>query len=378
MITDIMQILAQGREMGASDVHITSNSPPVYRINGRLVLPPDANPLTGEDTYRLLQRLVTDTRVWEKITEYGQDDFALSFPGIGRIRVNIYSQRAAYAAAIRLLPTDLPDLETLGLPPVVKELALRETGLLLVTGSTGSGKTTTLAGMINLLNHTKNLNILTLEDPIEYVHEHNTCIVNQREIGSDTVSFAAGLRAALRQDPDVIMVGEMRDLDTISTAVTAAETGHLVLASLHSGNAVQAVERIVDAYPPYQQQQIRNQLAATLQGIIHQELIPRNDNRGRVVAAEVLVATPAAKNLIRENKINQLYSVMQTGSAVGMITMDKSLAILLQSQIISPLEYAQRLTVKPGLIEGDYSGFRIPGKGQAGAFEKGHTAVGQL
>ncbi|MEN6462151.1 MAG: type IV pilus twitching motility protein PilT [Syntrophomonas sp.] len=343
VLPSIAEIITTGMKMGASDIHLTVFRPPIFRINGRLLPQPDVEPLTAEDIQRLGQELAPDTTVLTRLKENGQDDFSNSFPGVGRVRVNLYVQRGVCAAAIRLIPVNVPQLENLGLPPVVHDLAMKEKGLLLVTGVTGSGKSTTLAGIINLLNHTRNYNILTLEDPIEYIHQHGTCVVNQREVGNDTISFAQGLRAALRQDPDVIMVGEMRDLETISTVITAAETGHLVLASLHSGSAAQTVERVIDAFPPHQQGQIRNQLATTLLGIITQELIPRNDGLGRVVATEILVASLAVRNLIRENKIHQIYSAIQTGSAAGMVTMEKSLKALYQQNIISCLEYSQRV-----------------------------------
>lgn len=337
-----LELIGQGMEMGASDIHITVFRPPMFRVNGRIISMPGQEPFTGEDTRILGDEIIPDERIRKSLEEFGQADFSNSFPGVGRFRVNLFTQRGSLAAAIRIIPVQVPDIDTLGLPPVVKELAVKEKGLILVTGVTGSGKSTTLAAMINLLNHSKNANILTLEDPIEYLHRHGTCIINQREVGTDTTSFALALRAALRQDPDVIMVGEMRDLDTISTAITAAETGHLVLASLHSGSAAQTVERVVDVFPPHQQAQVRIQLANCLQGIISQQLIPRADNSGRVVAAEIMLATPAVRNLIRENKIHQLYSAIQTGSAAGMITMEKAVKQLLQVKLISYEDASKR------------------------------------
>lgn len=343
LLPSILEIITLAMEMGASDIHLTEFRPPIYRINGRLLPKPDAESLTAEYIQRLGQELAPNARVLRNLRENGQEDFTNSFPGVGRVRVNLYRQKGSLAAAIRLIPAKIPQLNSLGLPPVVNELVLKEKGLLLVTGVTGSGKSTTLAGMINFLNHIRNYNILTLEDPIEYMHQHGTCIINQREVGNDTMSFAQGLRAALRQDPDVIMVGEMRDLETISTAISAAETGHFVLASLHSGSAAQTIERVIDAFPPHQQAQIRSQLATTLQGIITQQLIPRNDGQGRVVAAEVLVVSLAVRNLIRENKIHQIYSAIQTGSNAGMVTMENSLKILYQQNIIPHSEYSKRL-----------------------------------
>lgn len=337
-----LEIIKKGVEMGASDVHITVFRPPLYRVNGRLTAGAEEQLLNAADTKRLGEEIIPNEKIRQVLEDNGQADFSNSFPGVGRFRVNLYVQRGSWAAAIRLIPVTVPELESLNLPPVVAEMAMKESGLVLVTGVTGSGKSTTLAGMINLLNHTRNCNILTLEDPIEYLHRHGTCIINQREIGTDTPSFAQALRAALRQDPDVILVGEMRDLETISTALTAAETGHLVLATLHSGSAAQTVERIVDVFPPHQQAQVRIQLANCLQGIITQQLVPRADGNGRAVSVEILVANPAIRNLVRENKIHQIYSSIQTGSAIGMITMDKSLKLLYQKGIISLEEATKR------------------------------------
>ncbi len=339
------EIVKKGVELGASDIHLTVFRPPLYRVNGKIVQS-DYELLSAEDTQRLCEEIIPNEKARRQLEETGQADFSNSFPGVGRFRVNIFIQRGSWAAALRLIPVNVPELDKLNLPPVVSELALKESGLILVTGVTGSGKSTTLAAMINLLNHTRNANILTLEDPIEYLHRHGTCMINQREIGTDTESFALALRAALRQDPDVILLGEMRDLETISTALTAAETGHLVLATLHSGSAAQTVERVVDVFPPHQQSQVRIQLANCLQGIISQQLVPKADGSGRVVAAEILVVTPALRNLIRENKIHQIYSAIQTGSSVGMVTMEKSLKSLYQRGIISLEDATKRAHVE--------------------------------
>jgi len=339
-----LEIITRGVQMGASDVHITVFQPPMYRVNGQLLSVPGDQPLSAEDTRKIGEEIIPNARIKQRFQEEGQADFSNSLPGVGRLRVNLYIQRGSWAAALRLIPAVIPKLNTLGLPSIVQEMAMKERGLILVTGTTGSGKSTTLAAMIDLLNHNKNAHILTLEDPIEYLHRHGTCIINQREIGSDTVSFAQGLRAALRQDPEIILIGEMRDLETISIAMTAAETGHLVLASLHSGSAAQAVERVINIFPPYQQDHIRIQLAASLQGIISQQLVPNLDASGRVVAAEILINNPAIRNLIRENKIHQIYSVIQTGSSFGMITMDKALKVLYQQKKISMAELSKRQT----------------------------------
>ncbi|MBO8159241.1 type IV pilus twitching motility protein PilT [Thermosyntropha sp.] len=345
-VLSALEIITRAVEIGASDVHLTVFRPPVYRVNGRLVSFDSDQVLTQDDTVRLAREIIPNEEVERNLKEKGQVDFSNAFPGIGRFRVNLYVQRGSMAAAIRIIPINVPNIDDLGLPPTVKEFAMKDTGLVLVTGVTGSGKSTTLAAMIDLMNRTRSLHILTLEDPIEYLHRHNKCIINQREVGMDTVSFPLALRAALRQDPDVIMVGEMRDLETISTAITAAETGHLVLASLHSGSASQTVARIIDVFPPEQQTQIRVQLANSLQGIVSQQLVPRIDGKGRVVAVEVLVATPAVRNLIRENKIHQIYSVLQTSAGTGMITMEKSLRSLYDRGLISLEELNRRLANK--------------------------------
>jgi len=345
MSKSIKEILAKAVEIGASDVHLTVFRPPVYRVNGKLISLSEDEQLSNEDTQRLGAEMIPSPKVKQYLDENGQVDFSNAIQGVGRFRINIYVQRGSYAAAIRLIPFNIPPLDSLGLPPVVRELAIKDRGLVLVTGSTGSGKSTTLAAMIDLLNHTKSNHIITLEDPIEYLHRHNSCIINQREVGTDTGSFALALRAALRQDPDIILVGEMRDLETISTAVTAAETGHLVLATLHSSSAAQTVERIVDVFPPHQMAQIRTQLSATLQGIISQQLIPRVDSKGRALACEIMVATPAIRNLIRENKSHQIYSSIQTGAAQGMVTMEKSLKSLYQKGLISLEEVNKRAGV---------------------------------
>lgn len=331
----VVEIVKKGVDMGASDIHLTVFRPPLFRVNGRIISGPEEELLRAEDTVRLGEELIPNHKVLKQLEENGQADFSNAFPGIGRVRVNLYIQRGSWAAAVRLIPVTIPELSNLNLPPVVADLAQKENGLVLVTGVTGSGKSTTLAAMINLLNNSRNANILTLEDPIEYLHRHGTCIINQREIGTDTPTFALALRAALRQDPDVILVGEMRDLETISTALTAAETGHLVFATLHSGSAAQTVERVVDVFPPHQQGQVRIQLANCLQGIITQQLVPKADRSGRVCATEILVATPAIRNLIRENKVHQIYSAIQTGTNSGMITMDKSLKALYQKGLIT-------------------------------------------
>jgi len=330
-----IEIISKAVELGASDVHIVASHPPIYRINGMLITLPSGEVLSQQDTKKFGEEMISNPSIRQSIENYGQADFAHSFPDLGRVRINVYIQGGSWAAAVRIIPLQVPGLSNLGLPPVVTQLAMQDQGLILVTGATGSGKSTTLAGMIDHINHSRSKNIITMEDPIEFLHQRGTCIVNQREVGSDISSFTLGLRAALRQDPDIIMVGEMRDLETISIALTAAETGHLVMASLHSGNTVQTLERVINVFPPYQQFQVRLQLATSLLGIISQQLIPVADGNSRVPAAEVLIMNSAIRNLIRENKMHQIYSAIQTGSSVGMISMDKAVKMLYQQNRIS-------------------------------------------
>ncbi|MGE5405885.1 MAG: type IV pilus twitching motility protein PilT [Candidatus Saccharibacteria bacterium] len=345
----VRELVQRANDIGASDLHITVQRQPTFRVNGTLITFPEDPILNSEDTERLANQLIPDPKLKERLLEVGQVDFSNALQGIGRFRVNLYIQRGSHAAAIRMIPFHVPKLEGLGIPPVARELAMLDRGMVLVTGPTGSGKSTTLAAMIGLLNTEKALTIITLEDPIEYLHRHDKCIINQREVGVDTNAFADALRAALRQDPDVILVGEMRDLETISTAVTAAETGHLVLASLHSSSAAQTIDRIIDVFPPHQQPQIRVQLAANLQGVIAQQLVPRSDTPGRCIALEIMVCTPAVRNLIREGKTHQISSVLQTGGAQGMVTMDKSLKSLYQAGKISYEELSKRISSKDNL-----------------------------
>lgn len=342
-VLKVVEVTRKAMELGASDVHLTVSRAPTFRINGRLVSQTEYPMLSPDDTFQLGEELMREEKLRRQIQEQGHVDFSSTLPGVGRVRVNIYLQRGSYAVAIRLIPMSIPDIDTLGLPSAARDLLFKGSGLILVTGPTGSGKSTTLAAMIDLLNRSVNAHIITLEDPIEYLHRHGTCIINQREVGTDCPDFAQGLRAALRQDPDVILVGEMRDLETIATAMTAAETGHLVMATLHAATAVQTVERIIDVFPPHQQDQIRVQLANTLLGIFSQQLVPKLDGNGRVLAAEVLVANPAVRNLVRENKTHQLHSVMQTGAAQGMVTMEKALSLFVQRGLITQEEMKRRL-----------------------------------
>lgn len=315
----------------ASDLHLTANLPPMIRKNG--VLSSLGEEILSIDDLRNLSQEILGNK-FEKYNEIGEMDSSYSLDGIGRFRVNVFRQLESDAIAIRSITLDVPTLEELNHPSIVKELANKKRGLILVTGPTGSGKSTTLAAMINEINSTRSENIITLEDPIEYIHKHKKSIINQREIGRDSKSYKNALRAALREDPDVILIGEMRDLETISIAITAAETGHLVLSTLHTIGAIQTIDRIIDVFPPYQQQQIRIQLASVLQGIISQQLIPTVDNSERVAALETMIINPAIQNQIREGKTHQIQSVIQTGSKFGMKTMDMYLVDLINLGVI--------------------------------------------
>ena len=334
MPIEYSEILLEVVDRKASDLHLTAGAPPMLRQRGRLVALENYPRLTPEDTREFIYSILT-TEQRRRLETDLQLDFAYVVPGRARFRVNAYFQRGAVAAAFRLIPSEIVPIDALGLPPIVHELARRPRGLVLVTGPTGSGKSTSLAAMIDEINQTREEHIVTIEDPIEFVHAHKRCIINQRELGNDATSFASALKAALRQDPDVILVGEMRDLDTISTALTAAETGHLVFATLHTQDAPQTIDRIIDVFPPAQQAQIRVQLSVTLQGVITQQLLPTADGAGRCVACEVLVPTAAVRNLIREGKIHQIPSVIQTGAAQGMQSMDSALATLVRAGTIT-------------------------------------------
>ena len=314
-------------DTGASDLHLTSGARPSIRLNGELKQMEDQPILTPPVIQRVLYAALTQKQR-EKFEENLELDFAYSVPGRARFRVNIYRQRDALGAAFRIIPFEIRKLEDLGVPPSVANFASLPRGFVLVTGPTGSGKSTTLASLIDLANRTRSEHIMTVEDPIEFLHRHQKCIVNQREVGEDTWSFQNALKHVLRQDPDIILVGEMRDLETISVALTAAETGHLVFATLHTQDAAQTIDRIIDVFPTNQQQQVRVQLAGSLQGVVCQTLARTRDGHGRAVATEVLVATPAIRNLIREGKTHQIYSAMQAGSKHGMHTMDQHLADL--------------------------------------------------
>ena len=341
MIT-IEEILSNAANFNASDVHITVGVPPKMRVNGALVnmnypvlLPDDAETIISS---------ILDKRHKSIYDELGEADFSAAFPGIGRYRVNVFRQRGNMAAALRIVGTEIPRPEQLGVPQAVQDLYTRKRGLVLVTGPTGSGKSTTLASIINIANINTSNHIITLEDPIEYIHHHKKSIVNQRELGMDTLSFDNALRAALREDPDIILVGEMRDPETIQIAITAAETGHLVFSTLHTIGAAATVDRIIDVFPPHQQQQIRIQLAMVIEGVISQQLLPTADGHGRCAAFEVMLATPAIRAQIREGKTHQIESTIQTSRNVGMVTMDDCLVDMYRNGQISrenALLYAQ-------------------------------------
>ena len=330
MSIDFADLLMEVVNRRASDLHLSAGAPPTIRVRGRLSGLEGYPTLTSTDTREIVYSILSgDQR--QRLETHWQLDFAYSIPGHARFRVNAYYQRGAVGAAFRLIPFDLTSIDALGLPSAVHDFTRKPRGFVLVTGPTGSGKSTSLAAMIDEINSTRDEHIMTIEDPIEFLHAHKKCLVNQRELGSDAQSFADALKAALRQDPDVILVGEMRDLETISTALTAAETGHLVFATLHTQDTAQTVDRIIDVFPPSQQGQVRVQLSVALQGIVTQQLLPTADGAGRVAACEVLVPTPAVRNLIREGKTHQIYSVLQTGSAQGMQTMDTALVGLVRS-----------------------------------------------
>src|SRR5438874_4496721 len=328
----------------ASDLHITAGAHPTVRVRCRLTPLEDYPVLSGTDTREIVYSILTgDQR--QRLETNWQLDLAYSIPGHARFRVNAYFQRGALGAAFRLIPFELNSIESLGLPASVHEFTRKPRGFVLVTGPTGSGKSTTLAAMIDEINRTREEHIMTIEDPIEFLHSHKKCLVNQRELGAHAQSFSEALKAALRQDPDVILVGEMRDLETISTALTAAETGHLVFATLHTQDTAQTIDRVIDVFPAHQQGQVRVQLSVSLMGILTQQLLPNADGSGRVVATEVLVPNPAIRNLIREGKTHQIYSVLQTSSSLGMQTMDTSLAQLVrQGQITQKMAESRSST----------------------------------
>src|ERR1700730_15086239 len=352
-LTSIDDLLEQMVSLGASDLHVTVGSPPAFRVRGHIARAEGFEPFTADDTRALLYRILSSEQ--QKNFELKRQlDFAYAMPGVARFRVNVYYQREAVGAAFRLIPQEIKSLEELNLPHIMHSLSAYPRGLVLVTGPTGSGKSTTLAAVIDEINRTRSDHILTIEDPIEFVHRHKRCIVNQREIGPDAASFSEALKAALRQDPDVILVGAMRALETISTALTAAETGHLVFGTLHTQSAPSTIDRIVDVFPPEGQEQIRIMIANSLQAVVTQALLPTADGAGRVAALEILLPDDAVRNLIRQAKIEQVYSVMQTKTAGGMQTMEQALADLVLRQVVNvddALSRSSRPDQLTGLLE---------------------------
>jgi len=362
-------------EMRASDLHLTTGSQPAVRVHGHIELLTDFPELDSETTRQLIYRITT-TEQQKQLELNRQLDFAHGVRGLARFRVNAYYQRESMAAAFRLIPTEIKSVEELGLPSTLHELVSKPRGLVLVTGPTGSGKSTTLASLLDEINTTRTDHIITIEDPIEFLHRHKSCIVNQREIGQDATGFADALRGALRQDPDVILVGEMRDLETIATALTAAETGHLVFATLHTQSAPSTIDRIIDVFPAEQQDQVRMQLANSLQGIVTQTLMPTADGNGRVAALEILVLDDAIRNLIRQGKIEQVYSYMQTGARRGMQTMEQSLTDLVQRRLVSVAEAIGRSSRPEALVTAlERAGVSIPALGDGAS---AHAAAATL
>jgi twitching motility protein PilT len=341
---DFADVLTRMAEERASDVHLSPGFAPAMRVRGKIVPLEEYGVLLPQQTRDTVYSLLNDEQR-KRFESRKQLDLAYAVPGVARFRVNCFFQRGSISAAFRRIPHEIPQLEQLGLPAVLEELTRKPRGFILVTGPTGSGKSTSLAAMIDIINREREEHILTIEDPIEFLHQHKRCIVNQREIGSDAEDFSLALTSALREDPDVILVGEMRDLDTMATALTAAETGHLVFATLHTQSTAQTVDRIIDIFPAEQQAQVRMQLSIGLQGIVTQQLLPTADGSGRVVACEVLVPTPAVRNLIREGKTHQIYSAIQTSGALGMQTMDAHLAQLVRTGRITRKLAEQRASV---------------------------------
>ena len=357
-VNSIDDLLAEMVARNASDLHLSVGASPAVRVKGELERL-DFDPLTPEDTQQLLYRILS-TEQQKQIEVKRQLDLSYAVPGLARFRVNVYFQRDALGGAFRMIPDELKTLEELGLPASLAELAAKPRGLVLVTGPTGSGKSTTLAAMIDEINRSRTDHILTIEDPIEFMHRHKGCIVNQREIGPDATSFAEALRAALRQDPDVILLGEMRDLETISTALTAAETGHLVLGTLHTQSAPGTIDRIIDVFPAEQQEQVRIMLAGSLQGVVTQALLPTADGQGRTPVLEILLPDDAVRNLIRQGKVEQIYSIMQTSTGRGMTTMEQSLSELVLRRVIT-IDAALTCTSRPDQLKGllERAGFEL-------------------
>jgi len=331
---DLAELLKHAVEHGASDLHLTAMRPPMVRISGKLIPSGFDTDLTPDDTKALIYSILTDDQK-AKFEEEHELDFSIGIPGISRFRVNVFMQRGCVSGVFRTIGENIPSCAELGLNETIQQLAMLPRGLVLVTGPTGCGKSTTLAAMINLINQERDGHIITIEDPIEFLHPHIRSTINQRELGSDTYSFPRALKAVLREDPNVILVGEMRDLETIAAALTLAETGHLVLSTLHTQDAASTVDRIIDVFPPYQQEQIRVMLSSTLKGVVSQVLLPKADGHGRAAAREIMVVTPAISAIIREAKTHQIYSAIQTGANHGMVTMEKSLAELHKAGLIT-------------------------------------------
>ncbi len=327
-------LLIEAKNLGASDIHLCAGTQPLYRVNGVLVKDEKLDALAKADLDTLIEYIIPENKM-DFLLEHRSIDFSFSRNGIGRFRCNIYSQRGSFAIAVRVLPFSIESFEALGIPESIKNITNKTKGLFLITGTTGSGKSTTLASIIDMLNQNHGYHILTIEDPIEYIHNHKKSYVTQREIGQDAKNFNSALRSALREDPDIIMLGEMRDRETISIALTAAETGHLVLSTLHTASVAKTIDRIIDSFPPEQHVQIRSQLASVLEGVMSQQLVKRKDKEGIVLATEVMYTTPAIRNLIREGKNFQINSALQTGQANNMHIMEESLANLVKNEIIS-------------------------------------------
>jgi twitching motility protein PilT len=380
----VPELLGRLLDAEGSDLHLTAGSPPVVRVHGDLERLEDYPAMTPRALQGMVYAILPQ-KLRERFEQELELDMSYSLPGRARFRVNVFMQRDALGAVFRVIPFEIKDIAELGLPPVVADLARFPRGFVVVTGPTGSGKSTTLASMVDVVNKERAGHIMTVEDPIEFLHKHKTCIVNQREIGADTHGFGQALKHVLRQDPDVILVGEMRDLETIGTAITAAETGHLVFATLHTQDAPQTIDRIIDVFPPHQQQQVRVQLSTTLQGVVTQQLVPTADGQGRAVACEVMVTTPGIRNLIREGKVHQIYSAMQAGGRYGMQTMDMSLAAHVKAGRITQAmaferchdpEELQRLIGSSGGLSASAAGSSFDIGSNGGGYDMGGMSMG--
>jgi twitching motility protein PilT len=336
-MAEIDQLLKKAVDLGASDVHFMVGAPTMCRIHGELQKLDEADELSEQEARELLYEIMTEKQI-EKFEHLDDVDFAYEIPGVGRFRTNIFAQTRGIGAVFRIIPQKIVPLEELKLPKAVEDLTRIARGMVLVTGPTGHGKSTTLAAMVNYINRHRKVHILTIEDPVEFLHTNNLSLINQREIGSHSVSFASALRSAFREDPDVILIGEMRDLETIALAITAAETGHLVFGTLHTSSAAKTIDRIIDVFPTTQQAQVRTQLSESLSGVVAQQLLKRKDGKGRVAAVEILIGVPALANLIREGKTYQIPSIIQTGRREGMQTMDQAIVDLLKQGLITPEE----------------------------------------